>query len=109
MCYSTDPTPFGTVTYTKFLHFLQVRVQGSGALILDDRLIQVARRHVFADLDPLCSIAAHNAAGRYPEYLSLMHTLAHFLGVAPEALELFLFEFGLSLKPPSAQRCWREA
>jgi len=94
----------GLSTYTKFLHFLQVQVQGSGALILDDRIIQVARRHVFADLDPLCSIAAHNAVGRYPKYLSHMHRLAHFLGVAPDALELFLFEFGLSLKPPSAQQ-----
>jgi hypothetical protein len=88
----------GLSTYTKFLHFLRVQVLGSAALILDDRLIQVARRHVFADLIPLSSISAHSARQRYPEYLSLMHRLAQSLNVNPHALEMFLFEFGLGLK-----------
>lgn len=91
----------GLSTYTKFLQFLRVSVQGSRALILDDRIVQVARQRIFADLEPLCRISANNKVGWYPKYLSHMHSRAQFLGVDPESLELFLFEFGLSLKQPS--------
>jgi hypothetical protein len=43
----------GLSTYTKFLNFLSVNIQGCPALILDGRIIQVAKRGIFEELAPL--------------------------------------------------------
>jgi len=43
----------GLSTYTKFLNFLSVQVQGHTALILDDRIIRVANQSIFEELAPL--------------------------------------------------------
>ena len=90
----------GLSTHTKFLHFLGVRVKGLPALILDDRIIQVVQREVFADLVTLRGIGKHNKVERYPEYLSVMDSLATSLQVSADAPEFFPFEFGLVLKLP---------
>lgn len=93
----------GLSTYTKFLHFLRVQVGGLTALILDERLINVAKRQIFAQLEPLGCLRVQNADARYLSYLRHMYEVAKELNVEPAALELFLFMFGSNLKPPAAQ------
>jgi hypothetical protein len=90
----------GLSTYTKFLNFLSVQVHGHAALILDDRIIRIANQSVFDELSPLRGLNNSNAARSYPSYLMCMHNVASSLDVAAEALEFFIFEFGLNLKPP---------
>jgi hypothetical protein len=91
----------GLSTYTKFLNFLDVKIDGHQALILDERLIRVASQGTRNELAPLRVLSKSNAVERYPSYLMEMHRIANSLEVSPEALEFFLFEFGLTLKPPS--------
>ncbi len=91
----------GLSTYTKFLPFLSVEVQGHAALILDDRIIRVASQGIWKELAPLQGLGNYNKVRRYPSYLMEVHRVANNLEVSPEAIEFFLFEFGLNLKPPS--------
>lgn len=93
----------GLSTYTKFLYFLRVSVEGRAALILDARLIEVCRRQYFDELDNLQGLTAYNAMQRYPQYLARLQSSANELKVSVDALEMFLFEFGLNLKPPAGK------
>ncbi len=93
----------GLSTYTKFLSFLSVQVQGHTALILDDRIIRVSNLGLFEELAPLRRLNNRNAVRSYPGYLDCIHGLARSLGVSAEGIEFFLFEFGLNLKPPHSQ------
>lgn len=88
----------GLSTYTKFLCFLSVRIQGRTALILDNRIALVANRGVFDELASLRPLKYENAPKFYPAYLECIHGLAESLAVSAEAIEFFLFEFGLTLK-----------
>lgn len=82
----------GLSTYTKFLCFLSVDVVGHTALILDQRIIVVAARRIFEEFQ------GNFSSRTYPDYLQLMHGIAHDLEVPAENLEFFLYEFGLNLK-----------
>ena len=88
----------GLSTYTKFLNFLSVSVSGKTALILDKRIIDVAKSGVFEEF------TGSFTALRYPRYLERMHSIAGTLEVEAENLEFFLFEFGLNLKQPGSTR-----
>jgi hypothetical protein len=88
----------GLSTYTKFLTFLPANISGHTALILDSRIRKVGNLGVFNDF------AGNFSERTYPAYLKRMHEIAMELGVPPENLELFLFEFGLSLKPPANKK-----
>jgi hypothetical protein len=90
----------GLSTYTKFLNFLDVRVHGHAALILDERIIRVASGGVWKELAPLRELS-NKPDRQYPGYLEHMHSVANDLEVSAEALEVFPFVFGLSLKLPS--------
>ena len=79
-----------------------MEVQGRAALILDDRMIRVASQGIWKELAPRGDLSNSNAVGCYPNYLKRMHSLANSLQVRPEAIEFFLFEFGLNLKPRSS-------
>src|SRR5258706_12879062 len=89
----------GLSTYTKFLNFLDVRVHGYAALILDERIIRVASGDVWKELAPLRELS-NKPDRHYPKYLEHMHSVANDLEVSAEALEVFLFVFGMSLKLP---------
>ncbi len=91
-------TGIGPSTYTKFLSFLSADIQGHTALILDDRIIRIAKQGVFEELAPLLKLRNHNAIRMYPQYLENLHILAGKYEVAAEKIEFFLFEFGLNLK-----------
>jgi hypothetical protein len=92
-------TGIGLSTYTKFLSFLPTQVHGHSALILDDRIIEVAKQNIFEELAELSHLRYENAAKFYPDYLRCIANLAIQLSVEPEQIEFFLFEFGLNLKP----------
>jgi hypothetical protein len=88
----------GPSTYSKFLCFLDVNVQGRRALILDNRIIRVAQAGIFDELQPIANLTTHTAIARYPAYLDCLHQTAAELQVPAENLEFALFEFGLNLK-----------
>lgn len=92
----------GLSTYTKLLSFLNIQVQGQTALILDDRIIRIAKQEIFEELAQLKHLTYQNAPNFYPAYLQCLHGIARQLVVSPEQLELFLFAFGLNLKPIAA-------
>jgi hypothetical protein len=92
----------GLSTYTKFLNFLSVRVQGHTALILDEQIIRVLNQGIFEELSPLHGLGLRydNAYRFYPQYLECMHSVANTISVSAEKIEFFLFEFGQNLKAP---------
>jgi hypothetical protein len=94
----------GLSTYTKFLNFLSVLVEGQKALILDDRIMRIANLGLFDGLAPLygLDLKYSNAHRFYLRYLNCIHGLAEELNVSAEKIEFFLFEFGLNLKEPPA-------
>lgn len=85
-------------TYTKFLNFLRANVCGHTALILDDRIVRVARKGIFVELEPLRKLTNNNARRNYPAYLTCMHQVSNDLGVPAENTEFFLFQFGNDIK-----------
>jgi hypothetical protein len=87
----------GLSTHTKFLNFLPVKVDGYQPLILDDRMIRVASQSIWKELDSLRELRG-NPIRSYPTYLKEVHRIANSLEVSAEAIEFFLFEFGLNLK-----------
>jgi hypothetical protein len=91
----------GLSTYTKFLNFLPVQVQGSRALILDSRIIQAISDNTFEEFKSIGPISYDTAPRRYTDYLRTMHVVADKLEVSAEHLEFFLFEFGNNLKSSS--------
>jgi hypothetical protein len=86
----------GLSTYTKFLNFLSVSISGRKALILDERIIDVAKSRAFEEF------TGSFTALRYPTYLERMHSIADTLKVEAENLEFFLYEFGLNLRQPES-------
>lgn len=55
-------TGLGLSTYTKLLAFLSVRIGTYKSLILDDRIVRVARGQIFEELVPLRILRDHNKA-----------------------------------------------
>ncbi len=88
----------GLSTYTKFLNFLSVNVCGNIALILDDQIVRVVKREVFAELSPLRGLNDSTKVRMYPTYLSCIHKVSNELRVPAENVEFFHFEFGLIIK-----------
>lgn len=88
----------GLSTYSKFLYFLDVKVNKEKALILDIRIINVLQSAPFDELSSLKGISYTTAVKRYPDYLEHMNKLAHQFKVESGKLEMFIFEFGLNLK-----------
>ncbi len=56
----------GLSTYTKFLNFPSVEVQGHAALILDDRIIRVASQGTWKELARLHELSKSSADRLYP-------------------------------------------
>ena len=88
----------GLSTYTKLLHFLSATIEGHGALILDQRIIEVVQQNLFEELAAIRRLTSANASRLYPKYLECMDDAASQLSLPPDKIEVFLFEFGLHLK-----------
>jgi hypothetical protein len=97
----------GLSTYTKLLSFLPFKVGGHDALILDDRIVTVFLSGRFEEFSDLAGSRKEKGdpATWYPDYLAAMDEQCEKLkrdshrDVTPEKLEMFLFTFGLTLKP----------
>jgi hypothetical protein len=88
-------------TVSKFLYFLQIKVESFPALILDLRVIDsLTRKNGFEDeeLVNLKTLNYNNAPKKYTEYLKAVYDLASKMKVQPDQVEMFLFEFGSNLK-----------
>lgn len=97
----------GLSTYTKFLTFLDIRVDGYMAMILDSRIAEVSRRPVFDEMTSIHGLTHEYGIRRYPEYLSWLHSTATRLNVPAENLEFFLYEFGGNLKDATQRSATR--
>jgi hypothetical protein len=83
----------GLSTFSKLLYFLNVKIEGEAALILDLRIIDILRNSIFR-AKSFEKIRYENAYKKYPEYLKYMKQRANTLNATSEQLEIFMFIFG---------------
>ncbi len=99
ICKELNGTGIGLSTLTKLLYFFRYKVDGLPCLIFDSRIIEVCNEQAFSELSGLIKITDINKCIKYYQYLETIHGLADANGYKPDQLELFLFQFGNSLKP----------
>ncbi len=88
----------GLSTYSKFLYFLEVKVEGFNALILDNRITDTLNKKLFSEFVHIGKIRYDNAVSKYPNYLRIMDNISKDLNVNSGKVEMFIFEFGQNLK-----------
>ncbi len=88
----------GMSTYSKLLYFMRVEINGNRALILDQRVISALKKCLFEDLKKIQHIRVGNAKKKYLEYLTHIHKLSKKYNVDSDGIEMFLFQYGTSLK-----------
>lgn len=90
----------GMSTLTKLLYFKRVTIDSNLALILDQRVINALNSGRYSDfgIEKFLDMKNNNSVIKYMDYLHFTHNLADQMNVAPDRLELFLFEFGSNLK-----------
>ena len=84
----------GISTVSKFLYFLNAKIDGFKALILDDQILNVINRKRILELNQLSSLKREKALKKYSEYLEKMSELSKELECEPDQIEIFLFSFG---------------
>jgi len=86
-------------TYSKFLYFLNLTIDGLPCLILDRRIIKVIADRKFENFSSINNIYyGTNAEKQKIKYLEITNNLATSLGTKEENIEQFLFLFGNNLK-----------
>lgn len=89
----------GLSTFTKFLYFFRMTINGERAVILDTRIIRALNSdNGFEELAILKGISESNKHSKYLLYLKVLNELACKYGFETDQLELFLFMFGNNLK-----------
>ena len=96
----------GMSTMTKFLSFLNVRINGNETVILDQRIMDVINFGTFEELEKLKGIRHDNAINKYVEYLETINKLALNLKAVPAQIEMFIFIFGKSLSEVRGENCY---
>ena len=84
----------GISTVSKFLYFLNAKIDGFKALILDDQILNVINRKRILELNQLSSLKREQALKKYSKYLEKMSELSKELECEPDQIEIFLFSFG---------------
>jgi hypothetical protein len=84
----------GISTVSKFLYFLNAKIDGFKALILDDQILNVINRKRISELNQLSSLKREKALKKYSKYLEKMSELSKELECEPDQIEIFLFSFG---------------
>ena len=87
----------GISTMSKFLCFLDIKVDGYQSIILDRQIIRVLGNRTFIELDSLSHLTYSNGHTNYSNYLKTINDVSCNIGVTPEKLEMFLFIFGRNL------------
>ena len=93
----------GLSTMTKFTNFLNTRINGNKAVILDLQIMSALNRGVFEEFKTLEKINYDNAISKYAEYLSIVGEISQEINSAPDQIENFLFLFGRSLSESKAR------
>jgi len=96
---ATQIPGLGLSTYSKLLFFIRAKVEGFPAVILDLRIINTIQKRAFEELNSLPKITYENGWRRYIDYLTLIDWIAQELNTDSGKVEMFLFEFGLYVKP----------
>ena len=84
----------GISTVSKFLYFLNAKIDGFKALILDDQILNVINRKRISELNQLSSLKREQALKKYSKYLEKMSEFSKELECEPDQIEIFLFSFG---------------
>lgn len=84
----------GISAMSKFLYFLNTKIDGHKALILDDQIIRILKDKRIKELSDLSHLSRHNAVNKYSEYLNKINDLSKQLKCEPDQIEIFLFSFG---------------
>ena len=87
----------GLSTITKFTHFLNTRIEGFRALILDARIIEVINSGRFEELNSLKGININNALRKYVDYIRIIDMISKDTNSHPDQVEMFLFTLGKNL------------
>lgn len=96
----------GLSTLTKFTNFLNTRINGYKAIILDNQIIEAINTGRFEELNSLVGISINNAQKKYIDYLKLIDQIANITHSQPEQVELFLFIFGKNLSEIIGEECY---
>lgn len=89
----------GISTYSKFLYFLNLKINNHPCLILDQRLINVFSNNKFPEFSDFQKINYINAPNAYVDYIKTTNQIAIENSTKGENIELFLFTFGNNIKP----------
>lgn len=88
----------GLSTYSKLLHFFNLKINENPCQILDQRLIDVLASKTYVEFQELSNIRYDNADKKYLDYLQLVKLTANKLETKGENIEQFLFTYGNNLK-----------
>ncbi len=84
----------GLSTMTKFTHFLNTKINGNRALILDNQIIEAINTKRYEEFRALEGISYDNAVKKYQVYTEIIEKLTREMNVSPDQVEMFLFTFG---------------
>ncbi len=88
----------GLSTMSKFIYFLNSKVENKQAVILDQRIMDTINLGKYEEFHVLKGIGNHNAVSRYYlDYLNIIDDLKSKMGVEADKIEMFLFVFGKML------------
>ncbi|WOC52615.1 hypothetical protein BPO_1968 [Bergeyella porcorum] len=87
----------GISTMSKFLYFLNAKIDGFKALILDDQIMSVINEKRIIELNDLSKFLRSNAVKKYSQYLEKMERLSKEMECEPDQIEIFLYSFGKNI------------
>ncbi len=88
----------GLSTYTKFLYFIEAKIDSFPCVILDKRIIDAINKRFISDLSQLVGIQTYNASTRYPDFLKVIDRASNKYEATHGQVEMFIFEFGINMK-----------
>jgi thermostable 8-oxoguanine DNA glycosylase len=87
----------GLSTMSKFIYFLNSKIENQKALILDQRIMDTINSGKYEELSSLKGIRSDNATSKYLKYLTIINNLKSELAIEADKIEMFLFIFGKTL------------
>jgi len=89
----------GISTFTKFLSFLDIKVNGFTPVILDDQIVSRLTHSNFKDSKfAQLTTSDDSKVNHYERYLNHVESLASLINSTPEKIEMFLFVFGKTVQ-----------
>lgn len=85
----------GLATYSKFLTFMGIPVEGTPALIVDRHVLNFLRSGEFKEFDAFKKLPKTDAlaAKYYPQVIKGIHQVAQQVGVPANNLEMFMYQW----------------